>query len=800
MFFKMLKSDLKRRRGLNIILFVFISVAAVLMFTGAVQILSNLTKDKAVERLCRPSDMLLIASYNDMGEDETKGAMPAELSSHEEITEWEYKKMTEIEYSSLDFRDYDEEDLSWDNFYLSAMPSKLDLVYDTNDDPFYVPNGCAAISVGIAQRTGAKTGDVFSYTTETGKVYELKIDRIFKENITGYIDRIIVSDADYEVLTADSVIKDNVYGVRVKESTYAALNQLVEKIRERITVYGKADVTSMSNDDAILHIISLAVVGVSIFLIAIIFMTIRFTMVADLKNEEKEIGMMKALGVDSLSFRWLFAAKYIAFAIVGGVIGIAAGIPLAGLVVNMFGPDCILPRRWEMLLIGVVSVLSMISVMILFSLLVMRRINRITVIDALHGENRGERFTKGFPLFMHKRRKMSVPMFLALTDILGRFKRYIFLIIAYTFGAAMILLIFNLRNSNINPEYTRFWMVNTYDFDIDLSEEQREDIHRERARTGKYFWEIVNDRIASAGIPAHIDIATMGFASADFDGTSQSFMLYWGEGVAEKQLYQKGGKVPTLENEAAMSAYTANHLGVNVGDVLNVRFTENNEDGTDTEEHEREVVITALIDYMEEGVPVIVMNDHYDTGYAGGRDVIGYCIDTPEKQKPAVIKQLKELFGDEQILTAMEGIKEDMKKFDRIFFLLEYIVGGALLIVIILITYLYSNIFVYEEMPEIALLKSMGFRNGGVRKWYILRMLILTLISLVCAEIMAWSCGTPMYRAFMKQYHVTGVKLELELPVSFVVIPLIVASAILLTAYFTAIKVKNIDIWNISEE
>ena len=142
----------------------------------------------------------------------------------------------------------------------------------------------------------------------------------------------------------------------------------------------------------------------------------------------------------------------------------------------------------------------------------------------------------------------------------------------------------------------------------------------------------------------------------------------------------------------------------------------------------------------------------------------------------------------------------DMKKFDRIFFLLEYIVGGALLIVIILITYLYSNIFVYEEMPEIAILKSMGFRNGGVRKWYILRMLILTLISLVCAEIMAWSCGTPMYRAFMKQYHVTGVKLELELPVSFVVIPLIVASAILLTAYFTAIKVKNIDIWNISEE
>ncbi len=799
MFFKMLKSDLKRKKGLNAILFVFISVAAVLMFTGAVQIFSNLTKNRAVERLCIPSDILLITLPNNIDADELNEKYETELSARDDVTEWELKKMTSIEEKNLDFKDFDEEELEM-AIYFSTLPRKLDLVYDMNDEPFYVPNGCVALPVDIAQRTGAKVGDTVRYTTVKGNTYELKIDRIFKENITGYSYRMIVSDADYEVLTADSVLKNNICGVRVKESTYGSLNQLTDDLNKVIPLFGRADVTAMSNDDAILGVISIFLVVVSIFLIAIIFMTIRFTMVADLKNEEKEIGMMKALGVDSLSFRWLFAAKYIVFAIVGGIIGIAAGIPLSGLVVNMFGPDCILPRHWEMLLIGVVSVLSMIAVMILFSLLVMRRINRITVIDALHGENNGERFTKGFPLFMHKRKKMSVPLFLALTDILGRFKRYLFLIVAYTLGAAIILIIFNIRNSIIDPAYARFWMINTYDFDLDFSFQQRDDIYKEMEKTGKHYWEIVNEQIASADIPAHIDIATMGYGYFEKDGKQKSFTLYWGDGVAEKQVYQKGGKVPSLENEAAMSAYTANQIGVRIGDVLTLKLGEYNEDKTEYEEHEREIVITALIDYMEEGVPIVVMNDKYDSGYEGGDKAIGYAIDASEKQKPAVLMQLRELYGDENVLSATEGIKHDMKRFDRLFFLLEYVVGGALIVVIILITYLYVNIFVSEETSEIALMKSMGFRNGTVRKWYVLRMLILTVISIICAEVFIWTCGTPFYESFMGQYHVTGVRLEPEFPVSFIVIPLIVAGAVLITAYLTAIKVRNIDIWNISEE
>ena len=234
MFFKMLKSDLKRKKGLNIILFTFISVAAVLIFTGAMQIFSYLTKDKAIERLCKPSDILLVTLPENMDEDEINKKLPDELSSRDDITEWEYKRMTEINYTSLDFDNFDEKDLKRETFFITPLPQKFDLVYDLNDLPFYVPNGCVAITIDISQRTGAKTGDILKYTTETGYTYELKIDRIFKENITGHVNRIIVSDADYEILTDDSVIKNNVYGLKVRDSSYAGLNQLIENINQTI--------------------------------------------------------------------------------------------------------------------------------------------------------------------------------------------------------------------------------------------------------------------------------------------------------------------------------------------------------------------------------------------------------------------------------------------------------------------------------------------------------------------------------------------------------------------------------------
>ena len=250
-----------------------------------------------------------------------------------------------------------------------------------------------------------------------------------------------------------------------------------------------------------------------------------------------------------------------------------------------------------------------------------------------------------------------------------------------------------------------------------------------------------------------------------------------------------------------MSYFTATQMGVKLGDVINIRITEESEDGTSAEEVERQFVITAFIDVFEGEESRLVLSKEYRKGqsrYSG--EWIGCIINAPEKEKAGIVKQMKEYFGDDVILTTEETVMYNMEEYDRLFALLEYVMGGALLFVFILITYLYSTVFVTEETAEIALLKSTGFTDGAIRKWHLLRLALITVFSIVLAEVMLKTLGQLFMTVFMANYNATGVKMLPEIPVTFIVIPLIVITAVMVTVLFTLRGINRIGIWKITEE
>lgn len=804
MFFKMLKSDLKRKKGLNVILFIFITVASVLVFTGAVEIFSTLTTKSTTDEYCKASDAtaIMVPMSGDTAESLKK--VEKTLDEDSNVISWSKQDWTKIMALSMDYPNIEEDDktpfINNRQNYICKLPRDYDLVYDMNDQPFHVESGQIAIPVELSRNLGVYVGDKIKFTTLMGDVYQLQVCDLFKENGFKFFVRFIVSDADYDILTKDEVKRSDVYSMKLRESNELKLEELGNKLTdENIYPLTLLKQDNMDDDDYVMRaIIAVFVVIICIFLIAIIFMTIRFTMVADLKSEEKEIGMMKALGVDSFKFRWLFAAKYIFFAIIGGIIGIAGGLPLSGLVVNTFDANAILPERSRMILIGIISVVTMILMMIGFSMIVMRRINRISVIDAIHGENHGERFGKGFPMFLHRRKKMSVPMFLALSDILGRFKRYIFLIIAYTLGASIMLLAFNVRNSIISKEFTKMFLYHTLDFGEDMYDDLRPRMKAE----GKTFAQVLNEMFEEEGFPAHFDAIDLTYGSKiDENGEKQKeFSILYGGGKIEKLNYREGGKCPQLENEAAMSYYTAKKYGIKVGDVVDFVIYEKGNNVTYSVENERQLVITALFDYFEAGRPVLVMGKDYDKGYQFGENIIGMEINAKESEKAGIIKQMKARFGKDNILDIDELLHDWMSEYDRLFALIEYVLGGAIILVLLLITYLYCSVFIAEEVPEIALLKSTGFTEKAVKKWHILRIFLLAAVSIMIAEMLFRMLGQLLMTKFLESYEVTGVSFLFELPVSFVVIPLIVIGAVLTVVAITLRSIRGVDIWKISEE
>ncbi|HBI61257.1 MAG TPA: ABC transporter permease, partial [Lachnospiraceae bacterium] len=89
---------------------------------------------------------------------------------------------------------------------------------------------------------------------------------------------------------------------------------------------------------------------VSICLILISMVILRFTIHFTMSEEFREIGVMKAIGIKNRKIRGLYITKYFAVSLVGGIIGFFLSIPFGNLLLGSLSQNIILPGRTNYLL------------------------------------------------------------------------------------------------------------------------------------------------------------------------------------------------------------------------------------------------------------------------------------------------------------------------------------------------------------------------------------------------------------------------------------------------------------------
>ena len=804
MFLKMLKKDLKLKKGLNVILFIFMTVASILVVASAIQVYTHLAGKGRTYEICNSSD-LVIVNQSSVRDREKDGKKIIEwFHGKSEVEEVSSNEMIQFVSTDIDFEHFEEE-LNASFFELSHFVTKQsfkqNLTYDLEDNRFYVENGCIAIPQTIKDMTGISIGDKVRLTTQMGYTYEFTVSHFFKDPMPLAYQRYLLSDADYEVISKQSPIKVDTFELKLTEGTEPFLF-LSDYAKQNMGILNTFALQMNQSDDSyiIMYVVSVFMVMLSIFMILIIFMTIRFTMISAIKEEEKQIGMMKAIGVDSFGFRWLFAAKYIAFSVVGGIIGIFAGVPIAKMLLTMFSKNTILPDGKVIVMIGILAVAGIVGVMIFFTMLVMRRMKKISVMDAIHGENRGERFSKASKLYLHKRKRMPIPFFLAVSDVLNRIKRYLFLVVAYTLGITVILCTVHLKNSVISEEFLKYQLGLKVDFYIDFSDEQlKEYLSKTGSETG--MMNLINEELEDAGIPAkiHYDILTNGETTMP-DGEERDISMLFGDVDTEEFTYREGGTAPKLKNEIALSYFTAKEKGLQVGDKITITYYELGEDSISMKEVKGEFMITGFFDYMEQGTTTAIMGNEFENGYDMGYFVIKEEINASAAEKDKYVEEIRNLYGAKSVKTTEEYLDYYMADFNGILTLLEYVLSTVIILVLILITSLYSSVLLEEEIPSIAMLKSLGFENNGVKAWQLLRMGILLVISIVAGNLLVGTAGQLLITQLFGFLGLTGFTFIIEPITTYVIVPLLVIAVVLITMLIRLKSIKNVEIWKIREE
>lgn len=289
MFFKMLKNDLRQKKALNFVLFLFITIAAMLVFVSSVQLYEYMSGNERNRDACKMSDMLIFSDSHGWTQEDSRKNCKDNFDKNSHIKGYYQREVKRAQIGQIDFEMVDEksiDDLQFSDHYLTVLPKDRDLLYSIDDSPISVENNTVWLPQSYRTLAGVNVGDIMKLTTDMGNTYPLRVAGFFKQPYLGFFKWYVISEADYEYLSGEFFGTTDMYGLQLDEVSYSIYLDLYDKLSKVSNVRIEMQDMQNSNEYILSFILSAFLALISLFFILIIIMTIRFTMIAALKDEE----------------------------------------------------------------------------------------------------------------------------------------------------------------------------------------------------------------------------------------------------------------------------------------------------------------------------------------------------------------------------------------------------------------------------------------------------------------------------------------------------------------------------------
>jgi len=105
-----------------------------------------------------------------------------------------------------------------------------------------------------------------------------------------------------------------------------------------------------------------------------------------------------------------------------------------------------------------------------------------------------------------------------------------------------------------------------------------------------------------------------------------------------------------------------------------------------------------------------------------------------------------------------------------------------------------------REIPEIAMLKSMGFRKGDLRRWQIGRIAIVLVLSIIIGTILAGTIGSTLVAGVFSMMGATSVPLIIVPIQVYLIYPGLLLASTVLAAACSISQIRKTQIWEINNQ
>ncbi len=779
MFFDILKRDIRRKKTMNSIILLFV-VLAVTFISSSVNNLTAITSS-----LDTYFDQAGVGDYVVI-ERGTVGKSAAEIADQLDYVE---DVSTEpVLYNTDGIQFHGKTVTAADIVIISSIDNQIQKFYDSdNMEIKQVPEGSVYIRKNYLDDVGISIGDQVTVPIGDTEV-ELTVKGTLKDAVFGSMmmgtPRFLVSQADFDQFMSDETVEPYKGTITFVDTDHIVDFEQALNECKNVLFSGSKDTMQFT------YIMEMIVAGVlmivSICLILIALVILRFTILFTLTEEFREIGIMKAIGIPNGKIRALYLIKYLAISVVGAVIGWLASIPFGNLLLKQVSESMMISNAGSYLL-SFICAIFVIAIILLFCYYSTRQVKKFTPVDAIRNGATGERYGKKGVFKLSEQHLKPVP-FMAVNDIFSGMKRFGIMLATFTVGILLVMVVcntittlqsgklvswFSMADSEIflaDREKQSSYMT---EFGREKLEADIEDMQKTLAENGieaKVFSEVVYKFTVSKG-----DVSTMSVTFEGVDTTTDMYHNYL------------DGTPPQNQNEIAVTYVIADKLGVAIGDTVTVKSPKG----------EKDYMISATFQSMTnlgEGVRL-----HQDERYSfemlnGFLSMQIQFTDNPSDSQIAErIEKIKELYPDYEVKTAGEYVDDVVNGVAAYMSDTKLLIVLVVLLINILVAVLMEKSFLTKERGEIAMLKAVGFSNGAIMVWQVLRIGIVMALAtgiaiLLCNPVSQISSG-----AIFRMMGAKSIIFDVNVLESYIFYPIIVLAVTVVGVFLTTLSIRKIN-------
>jgi putative ABC transport system permease protein len=780
MYLKFLQNDLRRKRTMNIILFIFIMLAAMFIASS----LSNISIiTTALDGYIKKSNAPDLYFITVDGANTQSEEMAFENLIHNTAG------VTAVRESpAYAINNGENSDLAYDLLIGTPEKTMVNLFQADGSKLIDIPDGEAYVSLSYLAMTGKKIGDTIDIKTAD---YEksFTITATVKDIIYGSffmsIKRAFISEADFAEISGHSGITEcNLIGVDTEnEKTASEINTEFNNLNYfALAVFGKSAINMMYFMDLL---IAAVFIIVSVILVIISFVILHFTITFTISEEFREIGVMKALGITPLRIRSLYLVKYIIISIFASLAGVLLSFPLAKFLLRQASQNMLIEENGSVILNIFAGILVAIIV-VFYSYFCTSKINKLTPIAAIRSGNMGETFTpKTF--FSLSKSKLRPVLFMSVNDIFSNSRRYISMIITFMLGLILIIIPVNAFSTLDSSQMMTFFGLP--ESEIIMTEENSTEI------TTDYKEHVLN---SFDSVKKTLD--ENGLLTDDFE-ISQTLtiqgMIKFGDNSIKPLIHQTLGDIhaedfdyiegtaPVNTGEIAVTPYVSETLNAKIGDFVTVDFGGG----------EKEFLLTGIFQSMNNwpgNTARVNENEYLSTekmmSFTGIQMNFNDNNNTDSR-----IEKLNEIFPNFNIETGKEVVKSytgDVTGY------IDSVTRVTLLIVVIvnaLMASLMVTSFISDEKNDIAALKAIGFSNNSLIAWQTTRICIIFVIAGLLGIILQIPLGQLALSYAFGIMGVSELTLTVDIMKVFVYYPLLILIITGLAAFISAGRLRGIN-------